>query len=319
MPPEAVRRFRGAAEGLIALSHRDQIRIALAVSGGPDSLALLLLAKSAFPGRVIVFTVDHGLRPESAGEAAMTAALCTRLGVPHRTLTLTRLKGMKANIQAEARAARYEAMVAACKAEGVRLLATAHHADDQAETVLMRLSRGSGLSGLSGIRAARQDEGVTILRPLLGWRKAELVALAEAAGLTPADDPSNRNPAYDRTAARALLGNAPWLDPARITASASHLADAEEALDWTARQAWRGRVETTPAEMTLDAEGLPKEIVRRLVLRACAAIDPGARPDGPSVDRLIARLSSGRDSTLGGVRARHGRKWRFGAAPPRKG
>src|SRR3546814_18792599 len=105
---------------------------------------------------------------------------------------------------------------------GVTIRMTAHHADDQAETLLMRLARGSGLSGLSGVRARRSGKGVTIMRPLLGYRKTELAEIVRAAGLIAADDPSNRSQAYDRTPARALLAAAPWLDPLRITASAAH-------------------------------------------------------------------------------------------------
>lgn len=322
-PPEAARRFHTEAVRL-ALSAGQRLGngpVAIAVSGGPDSLALLLLASAAFPGRVLALTVDHGLRPESAGEAALVARLCADMGVEHRTLRVSELQGRRANIQAGARAARYAAMASACGQAGAAVLMTAHHADDQAETLLMRLARGSGLAGLSGVRASRVADGIVLLRPLLGWRKAELMALVHAAGLTPVDDPSNRSPVYDRTAARALLagegGNR--LDPLRMAAAASHLADAETALQWTAEQAWRGRAEQAgDGAVLVDTEALPRELVRRLVLAAIAALDPGACPDGPAIDRLIARLEGGRPSTLAGIRVSPGRKWRFAPAPPRR-
>lgn len=320
-PPEAVDKFHQAVARLTASTaalEDEAVRIAVAVSGGPDSLALLLLAQGAFPGRLVVLTVDHGLRPEAKTEAAEVARICAELGVAHRTLGVPELKGVSANVQAAARAARYAAMAAACGEAGAAVLMTGHHADDQAETLLMRLSRGSGIAGLSGIRAERPLDGIMLARPLLDWRKAELVALVQAAGLQAADDPSNRSPAYDRTAARTLLSETPWLDPLRIAATARHLAEAEAALCWTADQAWRGRAVMETDAVLLDAEDLPGEIVRRLVVRAILALNPDAAPDGPAIDRLVERLRAGRQSTLAGIRVAHGRKWRFTVAPPRK-
>ena len=296
---------------------REQVRFALAVSGGPDSLALLLLAAAAFPGRVVVLTVDHCLRPESADEAAMVADLCARLGVPHRTLKISLEGG--GTVQARPRAACYRVMEADCLGAGIPLLMTAHHADDQAETLLMRLVRGSGLGGLAGVRPLRRRQGaITLVRPLLGWRKTDLAALVEGAGLIAADDPSNRSAAYDRTAARRLLASADWLDPLRIAASAAHLAEAEDALRWTADQAWRGRAEVREDMILLDVEDVPAELVRRLVLRAVETLNPAARPDGPSVERLIDASGRRRESTLAGIRVRYGRTWRFAVAPPRR-
>lgn len=316
-PPDAAQRFLEAVEALNGAIGEG--KLAVAVSGGPDSLALLLLAHAAFPGRVLALTVDHGLRPESAAEADMVARFCRDLGVGHRTLVLDGLDGAAGNIQARAREARYAAMTAACREAGAGVLMTAHHADDQAETVLMRLGRGSGAAGLAGIRATRRKSGVLLLRPLLGWRKSELEGIVRAAGLEAADDPSNRSLAYDRTSARALLAQANWLDPVRIAVSARNLADVEAALAWTAEEAWRGRAEMAGTALLLDPGGLPRELVRRLVLKAIAALRPGERPDGPSVDRLIARLLVGKASTLAGVRVRPGRKWRFDVSPPRRG
>ncbi|HZU63565.1 MAG TPA: tRNA lysidine(34) synthetase TilS, partial [Novosphingobium sp.] len=147
-----------------------QGRLGLAVSGGPDSLALLLLAHAAWPGRVAAATVDHGLRPESAGEAAEVARICAGLGVAHATLPVSIGPG---NIQTEARTARYAALAQWMAAEGLAALATAHHADDQAETLLLRLNRASGVAGLAGVRARALVPGsrLLLLRPLLGWRR----------------------------------------------------------------------------------------------------------------------------------------------------
>lgn len=283
-------------------------QLAVGVSGGPDSLALLLLAHGAYAGRVVALTVDHGLRAESAGEAAMVAAVCAARGIAHATLVW---RGDKpaANVQAAARDARYALMRDHCAEHGVAWLATGHHADDQAETLLMRLARGSGVGGLSGIRARRDlGEGVTLIRPLLGERRAALRAIVDAAGLVPVDDPANRSPAYDRTAARALLTETSWLDAARLADAAAHLADAEAALDWTATLAWDSRAAAGDM-VTLDVAGLPAELRRRLVVRALAHF--GTAPRGPDLDRLIARLAEGGTSTLGGVQGRGGDRWTF--------
>ncbi len=288
---------------------------AVAVSGGPDSLALLLLAQAANPGQVHALTVDHGLRVEAAGEAAMVAAVCTRLGVPHATLSW---KGEKpaANLQAEARTARYALMGDWCAAHAVPWLLTGHHADDQAETLLMRLARGSGSAGLAAIRESRALLlGVTILRPLLGVRRDALRAVVDAAGLRSVDDPANRSPAYDRTAARALLTATPWLAPERLAATVAHLADAEAALDWTANLAWEGRARRRNEMLEVDAAGLPREFRRRLAVRALATL--GVSPPGPQIDRLLVRLDAGGTTTLAGVQARGGPMWTFRRVPPR--
>ena len=292
-------------------------RLAVAVSGGPDSVALLLIAHTAFSGRVLALTVDHGLRPEAAAEAAFVASLCTARGIPHRVLHWTGAKRV-ANLQAEARDARYTLLRDACAATGIGLLLTAHHADDQAETLLMRLARGSG-AGLAGIRVQRPlGAGVTLVRPLLGVRRAVLAAIVAAAGILPVIDPGNDDPHYDRTHARRLLATTPWLDAASLAASAAHLAEAEAALAWTMERAWAGRAETENAEVRLDVTGLPALLVRRMVTRAIGHLAPSARPRGGEISRLIARLDSGEPATLAGVKARGGTVWRFTLAPPRR-
>jgi len=283
--------------------------LGLAVSGGPDSLALLLLAGRVRPDNLRAATVDHQLRPEAAAEAAAVAAICARLGVPHDILTV-RVEG---SVQAAAREARYAALGDWCVAHGLTHLATAHHADDQAETLLMRLARGAGLSGLAGIRATRPlCPDVTLVRPLLGARKVELEAIVAAAGLQPALDPSNADPRYDRTAARGLLAATDWLDPVRLAQSAAHLADAEAAIEWATDRAFSERFDG----MSLDPEGLPHEILRRLVLRVFAAHEE--TPRGPDLARLIGALQAGQPATLGTLKASPGKRWTFTPAPARK-
>lgn len=293
--------------------------LAVAVSGGPDSLALLLLAHAAFGDRVRALTVDHGLRAASADEAVLVARAAAEVGVPHVTL---RWAGPHptGNLQATARTARYRLMGNWCADNEVGWLATAHHAGDAAETLLLRLARGAGSGGLAGIRARRPlRPGVDLIRPLLDTAKADLAAVVADAGRTAADDPSNRAARFDRTRARALLAATPWLAQARLAASAAHLAEVEAALAWTTNIAWHGRATIAADHVTLDAGDLPRELARRLLLRAIATLTPGVTPRGPAIDRLLDRLSTGGGGTLASVGCRSiNGYWRFSLDAPRR-
>jgi tRNA(Ile)-lysidine synthase len=293
--------------------------IAIAVSGGADSAALLLLAAAAWPQQVTALTVDHGLRDGSAAEAAQVAAECARRGIPHRSLAWTGEKPV-AGVQAAAREARYRMMAQWCADAGSTLLMTAHHADDQAETLLMRLARGSGSTGLAGIRAQRLlAPSVVLLRPLLGIRRAALAAIAATAGWPVIDDPSNRNPRFLRTRARAALAAAPWLDVVQMAAAAAHFAEAEAALDWAAERAWAGRAVVGAGAVQLDAAGLPAALVLRLLRQAINTLAPGALLRGPALARLAAVLTAGGTGTLAGVRAAgQATPWQMTLAQPRR-
>ena len=287
------------------------------MSGGPDSTALLLLAVAATAvGTVEAATVDHGLRPGSAAEAAQVARLCGRLGVRHATLGVT-IPRTRGGLQAAARMARYSALCEWCEA---RWLLVAHHRDDVAETLLMRLARGSGVHGLARMRQRWRCEpdGVTVLRPLLAWSKADLLGICARAGIETIRDPSNADERFDRTAARSVLAKAPWLDPKRLYRSAANLAEAEAALEWLAERCWgeRAVVHGREGEIELDATGLPHDTKRRLVervMRRFAGDDPDRR-----IETLIAMLERGEYAMLGDVQAIPGRVWRFRRAPPRR-
>jgi tRNA(Ile)-lysidine synthase len=310
--------FARALTDLIGRPLGERERLAVAVSGGPDSLALLLLAYAAYGHRVTALTVDHRLRAASVDEAAGVAAICAARGIAHTTIAWNGDKPA-ANLQAAARAARYALLTDWCAAQGVAWLATAHHRDDVAETLLLRLARGAGIGGLAAMRARRPlADSVTLLRPLHEATHAELAAMVAAAGLTAIDDPSNHDPRFDRTAARNLLAAAPWLDPARLAASAAHLADAEAALDWAARLAWDSRAVATPDTVTIDAAGLPHELRRRLAVAALAHLAPAYVPRGPDLDRWLGTLDRGGRATLGGVIATGDKSWRFHFAPKRR-
>ncbi len=288
----------------------------LAVSGGPDSLALLLLAHAALPGQIAAATVDHALRAASAAEADRVAALCADLGVPHRILTVTVDPG---NIQAEARAARYGALAQWLRGEGLGALATAHHADDQAETLLLRLNRGSGVAGLAGVRARGHvpTSELPLLRPVLGWRRAELAGVVAAAGIEAVDDPSNRDHRFDRARLRAALAGADWIDVAALAASAAHLADADAALDWMARAEWDRCVTAAPLGLVYRPQA-PRAVALRVITRVITQID-GAEPRGGAVARLFDTLIARQPASIGNLVARAMPEgWTFTKAPVRR-
>ena len=289
------------------------------MSGGPDSLALLLLAHDAIPELVEVATIDHGLRAESAAEAEAVAALCGQLGVPHATLRPT--VSPTGNLQANARTSRYAALGEWAVERGLAAIVTAHHADDQAETLLMRLNRGAGVRGLAGMRSAATvpgHPGLPLLRPLLGWRKTELEAVVAQSRVDPARDPSNADPRFERARLRAGLAGSPWLDPAALAASAAHLAEADAALEWAATREWGERVSHGAA--TLIYRPLAPRAVRlRVIERILAALGDEGTPRGAEIARLHDALSAGGVATLGGVRGEaKDDGWRFTPAPPRR-
>jgi tRNA(Ile)-lysidine synthase len=310
---ESVARF---ARDLAALADPGA-RILVAVSGGPDSVALLLLTHAAVGGRCSAATVDHGLRAESASEAAWVADLCAARGIAHSTLSasLPDRAGRTANLSARARALRYRLLEAHADAIGADLIATAHHADDQLETLIMRLNRGAGVAGLAGVRA----KGGRIIRPLLGWRHAELAALVAVQGIAPVDDPSNVSDRFDRARLRKALAGIDWLDVDHVGASARALGDAEDAISWMVRRLEGERCTIGDAGVTLQPAGLPFELRRRLVERAVLHVDSTADIRGPALVRTVRALEAGERVTLGEVLCQaRGVEWRFSAAPPRR-
>jgi tRNA(Ile)-lysidine synthase len=313
-----VERFTRDLDALIA----PDARIGVAVSGGPDSLALLLLAASARPGQVEAATVDHGFRAAARAEAEMVAELCQRLAVPHNILTARWNELPETAIQERARGERYRLLGYWAEEQGLAALSTAHHADDQAETLLMRLARGAGVRGLAAMRPRSVAPGteVRLIRPLLGWRCGELEQICADAGLTPARDPSNEDDRFERVRVRRALAEADWLDPAAITRSAAHLAGADDALRWATGVEWSRAVNEKSSSVTYRTTGAPPEIVRRVVSRAVRRLATEGRFDlrGSELDRLLATLSEGGSATLRGVSCSGGPVWRFAKAPPRR-
>jgi tRNA(Ile)-lysidine synthase len=279
----------------------------LAVSGGADSMAMMQLAadwvrRHASSGiTLVVATVDHGLRVESSAEAETVRAAAAALGLTHMTLRWTGDKP-PTGVQAAARAARYR-LLQAC-AEGQPLqpahLLTAHTADDQAETLLMRLARGSGVDGLAAMRPERVLPGSCIkhYRPLLDVPKAQLIATLQARGIAWADDPSNDNPKFERVRTRRLLPvlAEAGIDVSAIGLSARRLDRASAALDDLTRRLWDSCVDAhhgafiTVNRRQFDAS--PPELRVRLMIRTVMAMgEPGSAPPLAQIEDVVLALN----------------------------
>lgn len=275
-------------------------RLLLAVSGGPDSVALMLLS-SKWEHRaahdIAVATVDHGLRSDSRAEAEKVREWAQALGFEHHLLTWTGEKPAT-RIQERARAARYRLLTDCAHAIGASAIATAHHADDQAETILFRLTRGSGVAGLSGMSPAARLGATTLLRPLLDIRKTALVDVCHAAGHPFFSDPSNANEAYARARLRKLL---PALEELGLDTDAllrlgdrAARADAALAACASALHA-RAVLEAGPQLASLDANRLreaPVELLQRVVAMEIARLAPETQIRLERLERAVLRLAA---------------------------
>jgi tRNA(Ile)-lysidine synthase len=208
---------------------------------------------------------------------------------------------------------------------GLRWIATGHHQDDQAETILMRLARGAGIDGLTGIRPRRQlAEGVYVVRPLLGWRRSELIAIASAAGVDPVDDPTNRSPAHDRTHFRALVQASDLLQPARIAAAARNLAAVQEVVLWAEAGAGDTAVAWDADGCRIDARLLPPELERRLLVRAIEQLRQSHGLAGSwrsdKLPGVMAAAAGQGQATIAGIllRQESPQAWRLTREPPRR-
>lgn len=231
------------------------------------------------PPRLIAVTVDHGLREESKAEAVAVARLARKLKISHRTL---RWSGKKptSGLQQAARAARYRLLAEAARKAGASHVLTAHTLDDQAETVLIRMSRGSGITGLAGMaRLSPLPEmpQLTLIRPLLDIPKVRLVSTLRAANIAFADDPSNRDPRFTRARLRTLMGAlaAEGLDAGRLSQLARRLSRAAAAIEAEVDRLWDKLVAEFPAPGSFIIEArrladLPAEFALRLIGRAVA-------------------------------------------------
>lgn len=262
------------ADTMAALSLPAMPEVAVAVSGGADSMALCLLAKAWADERGITLhalTVDHGLRETAACEAKQVGTWLKEHGISHHIL-IWQPDASRANLQARARDARYELMADWCKTHGITNLLLAHHLDDQAETFLIRLGRGSGVDGLSAMRTVSQRLGITLLRPLLSISKSRLVTFLTATGQDWIEDPSNHATQFTRTRMRHLL---PQLAEAGISAeelgrTAKRMARAQSFLRQSTEEAYAATLSNTASGLTLNREAF-RALHPEIGLRVLAA------------------------------------------------
>lgn len=287
--------------------------LALAVSGGADSMALALLAKpwaTARDGDVTALIVDHALRPEAATEAQLTQARLQARGIAAEILT--RSGPMPTgDLQAFARAARYRLLRDWCQARGILHLVTAHHRDDQAETLLLRLARGSGLAGLAAMPAIAHLDACRLLRPLLAIAPERLRATLNDAGETWIDDPSNRNEAFARARLRGQAGSlaALGLAPERLAATARHLGRARAAIEDQVARLLAAGVAIHPAGFATLTPAAFATAPADIALRALAATvtcigGQATTPRFVRLETLWSALRSGKTTprTLSGCR-----------------
>jgi tRNA(Ile)-lysidine synthase len=268
-------------------------RLGIAVSGGGDSMALLRLA----PSGAMAATVDHHLRPQSAAEAARVADWCATLGVTHDTLFWDH-GGITGNLPAEARAARYALLADWAMRRGLTHVLVGHTEDDLAETLLMRLGREAGLSGLAAMRERWNDHGVTFLRPLLGFSRAELRTYLTGLGQDWIDDPTNDDASYQRVRVRQALATLAPLGITRegLARSARYLAEARDALAARLCEA-AAPLLVSNDPLAFDWNGLAAlnpEIRRRLLAAALVHVGGGPYPPRRKpLAELYARLEKG--------------------------
>ncbi len=295
-------------EGLSDNGSSDDEPVCIAVSGGPDSTALLLMADQWARLRdrdLLVLTVDHKLRPEAGDEAAAVAALSTLRGWPHRILHWTGPKP-SSGLQAAAREARYRLLIAACHRAAASVLLVGHHLDDQIETVLHRLERESGPLGLAGMAGRRSLDGVVIARPFLGIEKSRLEITCRVAGVRVVSDPSNHDRRFARGRLRAMQGalDEVGLTRDRLSRFATVMGRVRRLIDTeVGRRLECGgvRLPTGGVRLTRTAYDAAPERLRRYLLRAMLAVAAGGGypPRGRSLDDLETWIAMAPD---GGVR-----------------
>jgi tRNA(Ile)-lysidine synthase len=312
---------------------RNAAGLVLAISGGPDSTALLWLvacwrhALGQGPA-VLAVTVDHGLRPEARAEADAVKRLAKQCGVAHRTMRWTGRKPAS-GLPKAAREARYQLLARAAVGIGADHVLTAHTLDDQAETVLFRMSRGSGITGLAGMAAlAPMPTGgdVTLARPFLDVPKARLIATVADAGLTVVDDPSNRDPRFTRARWRALMPAlaAEGLEAARVGQFARRMRRAEAALEAATEAAWRTAAAAGGPDGRIALAGIlahPAEVQLRLVGRAIARVGSEGPVELGKLEALHAALlasTRARRTLAGALVTRRGDSLTIEPAPARR-
>lgn len=298
-------KFKAKISSLLPLEK--PFKIAAAVSGGSDSLALLILLINSLQSseiELICLTVDHKLRPESFAEAALVSNICKKLKVSHQILDWDGIKP-SANMQHTARKARYKLLTDFCSNNQIEFLATAHQEQDQAENFLIRLEHGTGLYGLAGIAEKNVINGINIIRPLLEFSKEELRNVLLEEGIEWVEDPSNNNRKYTRTKFRVFLNRNPtWIH--KLNLASKNLLKTKESIEYLLQKTKDTIVKRHDNGTSFDHNDfnlLPQEIKFRLISDLISDLKTTERPlRGERIENLINKLSEGKSfkaATLG--------------------
>lgn len=301
--------------------------VVVAVSGGPDSLCLLHVLRALATDRELELRVahlDHMLRPESADDARFVAGVAEAWGLPaavEREDVAAYARSTTGGVEAAARELRYRFLVQVALGAGAGIIALGHTADDQAETVLLRLMRGAGPSGLAAMRprrpAGREHATISVVRPLLEARREEIQRYCRAHGLEPLQDSSNKQPIYARNRVRGyILPLLKTYNPsivATLGRTARICAEEDELIDGLVEQAWRDIAGHKGLEIALDRPGfeaLHVALRRRVLRRAVAEVEPEVEIGARHIDLALAAIGAGRKRMQlpGGVWLRIGRQ-----------
>ncbi|MCY4304324.1 MAG: tRNA lysidine(34) synthetase TilS [Aestuariivita sp.] len=290
------------------LKDRHQDRVGIAVSGGSDSIALLH-AVSVYSKNTHIHistaTVDHGLRNEAKAEANFCAKFAHELGVEHDILCIKNWN-LNKNLQDQARTLRYELLTEWAHKKNLSLILTAHTANDQAETVLMRLARAAGADGLAGIPHCRELNGITILRPLLRVFRGDLREYLRHRNIHWVEDSSNNDQRFERVRARETLAILErfGLTTKALVDVASNLTQVKSALAWYTQLEVKALMRVDNGDILINREDfykLPKEMKRRLLVRVLLWIGGGVYPPRRnSVNNVLNAITEIRNITLNG-------------------
>lgn len=297
------------------------VRLCVAVSGGADSMALACLVQDyvrSHGGEVHAVHVDHRLRAESAQEANLTKTRLEALGIAC-DIVCWHHEGIATAIQEKARNARYALLTQWCRAHQCTHVLTAHHADDQAETIAFRLWRGAGVEGLAGIKPVRSVDGIQVIRPLLHLSKTQLIGFLQERGIAWVEDASNQNSAFDRIKIRRMLAANPELTP-RLLALGEHMARASDAIEARVQCFLNTHAEQDEHETRIHADALmalPFEFRIRVISQVIARMSRAPEPPRYyQLKRIAENLP--KKASLGGVTLIHEGQWWRALAPREK-
>ncbi len=284
------------------------IKIAAAVSGGSDSMALCALLNrfvKEYDGKLDCITIDHQLRDDSSSEAIRVGKILKTLNINHKIIPWEGAKP-KSNLQEEARLARYNLLTDYCHKHGILYLSTGHQKNDQAENFIIRADHGSGIYGLSGIPKLGKFNKIKIIRPLLDFKKEELQDFLRSQNIEWIEDPSNQNEKFTRVKIRNILNQYPeWID--KLATVSENLSRAKDCIEYLLNKAIDEFVDFQPGYTSINLEGfnnLPQEIRFRMLTKLLQLIGTNLKPArGERIENLLAKIAKGNSfkaSTLSG-------------------